>query len=44
MVTVRAQEDKQVLEENESFEEFHPTFTYPVRESLRLSEYGPDRN
>ncbi|KAH0830345.1 acyl-CoA N-acyltransferase [Lanmaoa asiatica] len=27
---VRAQEDKQVLGDNESFEEFHPTFTYPI--------------
>jgi len=27
---VRAQEDKQVLGDNESFEGFHPTFTYPI--------------
>ncbi|KAG6379181.1 acyl-CoA N-acyltransferase [Boletus reticuloceps] len=27
---VRAQEDKQVLGKNESFEGFHPTFTYPI--------------
>ncbi|KIJ63313.1 hypothetical protein HYDPIDRAFT_29571 [Hydnomerulius pinastri MD-312] len=27
---VRAQEDKQVLGAEESYEEFHPTFTYPI--------------
>ncbi|KAI9569009.1 acyl-CoA N-acyltransferase [Boletus coccyginus] len=27
---VRAQADKQVLGDNESFEGFHPTFTYPI--------------
>jgi len=29
--TVRASEDKEMLSPNESYEEFHPTFTYPVR-------------
>jgi histone acetyltransferase 1 len=28
--TVRANEDKEALGESESFENFHPTFTYPV--------------
>jgi histone acetyltransferase 1 len=27
---VRAEEDKQVLGGEEAYEEFHPTFTYPV--------------
>jgi histone acetyltransferase 1 len=27
---VRAEEDKQVLGGEETYEEFHPTFTYPV--------------
>lgn len=27
---VRADEDKQVLGDEETYEEFHPTFTYPV--------------
>lgn len=44
MITVRAQEDKQALAENESFEKFHPTFTYPVRASPRLSAHNTDRN
>ena len=29
--TVRANKDKDALGESESFENFHPTFTYPVR-------------
>ena len=29
-LTVRAKKDKEVLGESESFENFHPTFTYPV--------------
>jgi hypothetical protein len=28
--TVRANKDKEALSESESFENFHPTFTYPV--------------
>ena len=28
--TVRANNDKEALGESESFENFHPTFTYPV--------------
>jgi hypothetical protein len=28
--TVRANKDKEALGESESFENFHPTFTYPV--------------
>jgi hypothetical protein len=28
--TVRAIKDKEALGESESFENFHPTFTYPV--------------
>jgi hypothetical protein len=31
LCTVRAEEDKQVLGEEETYEEFHPSFTYPVR-------------
>jgi hypothetical protein len=39
--TVRANKDKEALAEGESFENFHPTFTYPVcgkilRQSLFL--------
>jgi histone acetyltransferase 1 len=30
LCTVRANEDKEVLADNESYENFHPTFTYPV--------------
>ena len=30
LCTVRANEDKEVLAENESYDNFHPTFTYPV--------------
>lgn len=29
-LTVRANKDKEALGESESFENFHPTFTYPV--------------
>lgn len=28
---VRSQEDKETLAEDESYDEFHPNFTYPVR-------------
>jgi hypothetical protein len=28
--TVRANKDKEALVDGESFENFHPTFTYPV--------------
>ena len=31
---VRSQEDKEALAEDESYGEFHPNFTYPVRSAL----------
>lgn len=34
--TVRANKDKEVLSDGESFENFHPTFTYPVRTNFPL--------
>jgi hypothetical protein len=33
---VRANKDKEVLSDDESFENFHPTFTYPVRTDIPL--------
>ena len=32
--TVRASEDRALLGEEEDYEKFYPTFTYPVSESL----------
>lgn len=29
-LSVRAEEDKELLADDENFEDFHPTFTYPV--------------
>jgi hypothetical protein len=34
--TVRANDDKEVLGDNESYENFHPSFTYPVRKLLEF--------
>ena len=32
--TVRAANDKEVLRNHEQYEDFHPSFTYPVRRHL----------
>ena len=34
---VRATTEKEALGDNESYENFHPTFTYPVCTSLEVS-------
>ena len=31
---VRAKDDIEILDDGESYENFHPTFTYPVRSFL----------
>jgi hypothetical protein len=38
VLAVRAREDKQVLGDNESYEAFQPTFTYPVRVLCAVTE------
>jgi hypothetical protein len=38
---VRAEEDKQVLGGEERYEEFHPTFTYPVCFYFYLITHSP---
>lgn len=34
---VRGKKDKEVLSEDEKYEDFHPTFTYPVRLEAELA-------
>jgi histone acetyltransferase 1 len=40
-LTVRANKDKEALGESESFENFHPTFTYPVCACLPVFSHRP---
>jgi len=38
---VRANKDKEVLGDNESYENFHPSFSYPVGILLFLTALAP---